>query len=60
MGNCYAACGENFEHTVEMVASSRGRTTEDVKQTLTRMAERYASDPDYHALRERVPASYPF
>jgi len=59
MGNCYEACGEDFEGTVEMVAHSRRRTPEDVKQTLTSMRERYRSDPDYQALRRRLPSSFP-
>jgi hypothetical protein len=60
MGNCFEACGANFEETVEMVASSRRRTPEDVKQTLAGMAQRYGSDADYKALRHRLPPSFPF
>jgi len=26
MGNCYASCHEDFEHTVEMVGDARGLT----------------------------------
>lgn len=60
MGNCYAACGEDFEETVRMVASSRHRTEEDVKRTLDGMRQRYANEPDYQALRKRLPPSFPF
>ena len=60
MGNCYAACGEDFEATVGMVAESRRRTREDVKETLVSMATRYATDPEYRKLRERLPATFPF
>jgi hypothetical protein len=60
MGNCFEACGEDFEGTVEMVAHSRHRTPEDVKATLHSMARRYAADPDYEALRGRLPRSFPF
>jgi hypothetical protein len=60
MGNCYAACGEGFERTVEMVADSRNRTPEDVKQTLARIREKYGNDPEYRQLRARLPASFPF
>lgn len=59
MGNCYEACGEDFEATVGMVAGSRHRTPEDVKSTLARMRELYASDPDYQRLRQRLPPSFP-
>lgn len=60
MGNCYEACGEDFEHTVGMVAGSRKRTTEEVKQTLGSMAKRYGSDSDYQILRNRLPTAFPF
>lgn len=59
MGNCYAACGENFERTVEMVADNRHRTTDDVKQTLVQIREMYGNDADYRKLRARLPASFP-
>lgn len=60
MGNCYEACGEDFEATVGMVASSRHRAPEDVKETLTTMAQQYGGDPDYQKLRSRLPPSFPF
>lgn len=59
MGNCYAACGEEFESTVRMVASSRSRTIEDVKQTLAGMREQYGRNPDYQSLRRRLPEAFP-
>jgi hypothetical protein len=59
MGNCYEACGEDFDGTVEMVAHSRRRTPEDVKQTLAAMRQRYGADPDYQRLRERLPPDFP-
>jgi hypothetical protein len=60
MGNCYEACGADFEGTVGMVADSRRRTPEDVKQTLAAMAQRYGSEPEYQKLRGRLPPSFPF
>ena len=60
MGNCFAACGEDFERTVEMVADSRHRTPEDVQQTLASMARRYGSDAEYQTLRRRLPSGFPF
>ncbi|MGI0131452.1 MAG: hypothetical protein ACREDE_05435 [Thermoplasmata archaeon] len=60
MGNCYEACGEGFERTIEMVAHSRHRTTAEVKQTLTGIAKQYGPDPEYQALRRRLPSSFPF
>lgn len=59
MGNCFAACGADFEGTVGMVADARGRTVEDVKGTLARMRTQYGGDPDYRGLRERLPESFP-
>lgn len=60
MGNCFEACGRDFDGTVEMVADSRRRTPEDVKQTLVAMSQRYGRDPEYRELRGRLPASFPF
>jgi len=34
MGNCYASCHEDFEHTVEMVGDARGLTVDQVKKML--------------------------
>jgi hypothetical protein len=59
MGNCFEACGADFEGTVEMVASSRRRTPDDVKATLAQMKEKYHGDSDYQALRGRLPAEFP-
>jgi hypothetical protein len=59
MGNCYEACGADFEGTVQMVAHSRHRTVEDVKSTLARMRAQYRTDPEYQKLRQRLPDSFP-
>jgi len=59
MGNCYAACGEDFEGTVRMVAGARGRTVPDVKATLARLRDAHGSDPEYQRLRRRLPADFP-
>jgi len=60
MCNCYSVCGEDFENTVRMVAGSRGRAPEDVKRNLWRLAKENATEGDYHALRSRLPADFPF
>ncbi len=60
MGNCFEACHEDFESTVEMVAGNRHRTTDDVKETLRQMASHFAADPDYQRLRGRLPREFPF
>lgn len=59
MGNCFEACGADFEGTVEMVAHSRHREVEEVKATLVRLRESYGRDPDYTALRRRLPETFP-
>jgi hypothetical protein len=59
MGNCYKACGEDFEGTVGMVADARNRQVEEVKATLARMRDAYHGDPDYQTLRRRLPDSFP-
>jgi hypothetical protein len=59
MGNCYAACGEDFEGTVRMVAGARRRSVEEVKSTLARMRAHDWDRPEYRALRQRLPADFP-
>ena len=59
MGNCYEACGADFEGTVGMVADSRDRAPEEVRATLARMRATYGADPDYQALRRRLPEAFP-
>jgi hypothetical protein len=60
MGNCYAACHEDFEETVGMVAGSRDRDPEEVKRTLLRLQADWGSDPEYRRLRARLPEAFPF
>ncbi|MFZ0829713.1 MAG: hypothetical protein WCB18_00445 [Thermoplasmata archaeon] len=60
MGNCFEACHADFEGTIGMVADSRHRTTNDVKETLRKMREQYTTDSDYQELRARLPADFPF
>ena len=59
MGNCFEACGASFDETVEMVAGSRRRSPEEVRETLARMRESYRADADYQALRRRLPEAFP-
>jgi transposase len=59
MGNCYEACHEDFEHTIEMVAGNRHRTPGDVMENLRQMREQFATDPEYQRLRGRFPADFP-
>lgn len=60
MCNCYAVCGEDFDNTLRMVAGSRGRSTDEVKKTLLRLAMESATNPEYRALRGKLPAEFPF
>jgi hypothetical protein len=60
MGNCYEACHEDFEGTVDMVAGARRRSSDDVRQTLWNMKARYSADPEYRTLRARLPPEFPF
>jgi hypothetical protein len=60
MGNCFEACHADFEGTIDMVSSSRHRSPEDVMETLRRMREQFATDPEYQRLRARLPADFPF
>lgn len=60
MGNCYDACHEDFEGTVDMVAGARRRTSDDVRETLRSMKGRYSADLEYQTLRARLPPEFPF
>lgn len=60
MCNCYSVCGEDFESTVGMVAGARGRTPEDVKGTLRKLARENSADQEYREMRSRLPADFPF
>jgi hypothetical protein len=60
MCNCYSACGDDFENTVRMVAGARGRTTDDVKETLLRLAKENAGGQEYGTFRSRLPTEFPF
>ena len=59
MGNCYASCHEDFEHTVEMVGDTRGLTVDQVKRMLEEIRERYGADVEYQRLRGRLPKDFP-
>ena len=60
MCNCYSACGDGFDNTVMMVAGSRGRSSQDVKETLSRLAQENKGQAEYLALRSRLPSEFPF
>lgn len=59
MGNCYAACGANFEETLRMVGSNRGLTPAEVKARLRSLREESGEDPRYRELRARFPSTFP-
>jgi hypothetical protein len=59
MGNCYAACGADFESTVEMVAGARRLNPEEVRRRLERLREEHGHEPEYRTLRARLPDSFP-
>ncbi len=59
MGNCYAACHAEFEETLEMVGSSRGLSSEDVKAMLIAIRKKYGRDENYRTLRSRFPDTFP-
>jgi hypothetical protein len=60
MGNCFDACGEEFEATVGMVAGARHLAPDEVKSMLAAMRNKYALDPEYLRLRARLPDRFPF
>jgi hypothetical protein len=59
MGNCYASCHEDFEHTVEMVGDARGFTVDQVKSMLEDIRGKHGADADYRRLRDRLPKDFP-
>ncbi len=60
MGNCYASCHEDFEHTLEMVGDARGLTIDQVKGMLEDIRGKYGGDVEYQRLRGRLPKDFPF
>lgn len=59
MGNCYDACGEDFENTVRMVGRARGLTPEEVKGRLATIKEESGETAEYRELRARLPEEFP-
>lgn len=59
MGNCYAACGADFEGTVTMVGNARGIEPREVKKILKNIKEAYGNDEGYLRLRRRLPKEFP-
>jgi hypothetical protein len=59
MGNCYEACGADFEETIGMVAQARGLAPDLVKSMLRSMRERFGKEPAFLRLRARLPAEFP-
>jgi hypothetical protein len=59
MGNCYASCHEDFEHTVEMVGDARGLTSDQVRRMLEDIRGKYGGDSEYRRLRGRLPKDFP-
>ncbi len=59
MGNCYAACGADFESTIEMVAGSRRLSPDEVRRRLERLRLEHGNEPKYRTLRARLPESFP-
>lgn len=59
MGNCYAACQEDFESTIRMVAHARDRDPEEVRATLAAIRDRDGTTEAYRTLRSRLPEDFP-
>lgn len=59
MGNCYAACGADFESTVEMVANARRLPPAKVIETLEEIRQRDGASEEYRRLRARLPEGFP-
>ena len=59
MGNCYEACGADFEGTVNMVAHARRRDPIEVRETLERLRREFGTSTEYRTLRDRLPESFP-
>ena len=58
MGNCYAACGADFEDTVGMVGNARGLEPREVKQILRHIKEVHGNEDEYMRLRGRLPKEF--
>lgn len=60
MGNCFEACGADFEGTIEMVAGARRLTKDEVIRMLERVRATDGATAEYRDLRARLPAPFPF
>lgn len=58
MCNCYAACHEDFEGTVRMVAHARGLSGAEVKSRLASIKEKYSKTNEYAELRASLPKEF--
>lgn len=59
MGNCFEACHEDFEGTVEMVSGYRHLTPDEVRARLLAIRETSGGDALYQRLRRRLPPEFP-
>ena len=60
MRNCHRVCGKDFEGTVRMVSSARGRDEIEVMSTLVGIAKKYGNSKEYNVLRDQIPKEFPF
>jgi hypothetical protein len=59
VGDCFNACHEDFEDTLEMISGWRGYTSGEVMQILLNVKEKYQNDPEYIKLRKKFPKEFP-
>ncbi len=59
MGNCFEACGADFDGTVRMVAEARRLEPTEVRRLLTEIRTQCADDPEFVRLRGRLPPEFP-
>lgn len=59
MGNCYRACNENYETSLEMISGWRGFTSKEVENILIKMSKEIGNVSEFLKLRQRFPKGFP-
>lgn len=56
--NCYNACHDSFENTIEMISKSRGLEPNYTKEVLKKVREKYDNSEEYKTIRAKLPKNF--
>lgn len=59
MGNCYRACNEDYETSLDMISGWRGFKASEVENILIEMSKEIGNDSKFLKLRKRFPKEFP-